>query len=43
MLEVLFAICEARGHSVEELMVVRDEKREKRGGFAQRIFWIGNE
>ena len=43
VLEVLFAICEARGHSVEELMVVRDEKREKRGGFAQRIFWIGNE
>ena len=43
VLEVLFAICEARGHSVEELMVVIDEKREKRGGFAQRIFWIGNE
>lgn len=43
VLEVLFAICEARGYSVEELMAVRDEKREKRGGFAQRIFWAGNE
>lgn len=43
VLEVLFAICEARGHSVEELMAVRDEKRERRGGFGQRIFWNGNE
>ena len=43
VLEVLFAICEARGHSVEELMDVRNEKREKRGGFEQKIFWSGNE
>ena len=43
VLEVLFAICEARGHSVEELMEVRDSKREKRGGFKQKIFWSGNE
>lgn len=43
VLEVLFAICEARGHSVEELMAVREEKREKRGGFEERIFWSGNE
>lgn len=43
VLEVLLAICEARGHSVEELMAVREEKRERRGGFVQRIFWIGNE
>lgn len=43
VLEVLFAICEARGHSVADLMAVRDEKREKRGGFAQKIFWNGNE
>ena len=43
VLEVLFAICEARGHSVEELMAVRAEKREKRGGFEERIFWSGNE
>ncbi|MGN0350124.1 MAG: nucleoside triphosphate pyrophosphohydrolase [Roseburia sp.] len=43
VLEVLFAICEARGHSVDELMQVRDSKRMKCGGFADRIFWIGNE
>lgn len=43
VLEVLFAICEARGHSVEELMKVRDAKREKRGGFEQKIFWSGIE
>ena len=43
VLEVLFAICEARGHSVEELMEVRGAKREKRGGFEERIFWSGNE
>ncbi len=42
VLEVLFAICEARGHSVEELMAVRNEKREERGGFEQKIFWSGN-
>ena len=43
VLEVLFAICEARGYSVEELMKVRNEKREARGGFEQKIFWSGNE
>lgn len=43
VLEVLLAICEACGHSVEELMAVREEKRQKRGGFEQKIFWDGNE
>ena len=43
VLEVLFAICEARGYSVDELMKVRDEKRENRGGFKEKIFWAGNE
>ena len=43
VLEVLFAICEARGHSVEELMEVRNNKREKRGGFEKKIFWSGND
>ena len=42
-LEVLFAICEARGYSVEELMQVREVKREQRGGFKERIYWVGNE
>ena len=43
VLEVLFAICEARGHSVEQLMEVRNEKRKARGGFEGKIFWSGNE
>ena len=43
VLEVLFAICEARGYSVEELMQVKESKREKRGGFKERIYWNGNE
>lgn len=43
VLEVLFAVCQARGYSVKELMAVRDAKREKRGGFEQKIFWSGNE
>lgn len=43
VIEVLFAICEARGHSVDELMEVRDKKREKRGGFRDKVYWEGNE
>lgn len=43
VLEVLLAICEARGHSVDELMEVRDKKREKRGGFRDKAYWEGNE
>lgn len=43
ILEVLLAICEARGHSVDELIEVRDKKREKRGGFRDKVYWDGNE
>ena len=43
ILEVLFAICEAKGYSIEELMQVRKNKMEKRGGFKNRIYWVGNE
>ena len=43
VLEVLFAICEGRGHTVEELTQVREAKREKRGGFKDRIYWVGDE
>ena len=38
VLEVLYAIAAARGHSVEELERVRAEKAEKRGGFLGRIY-----
>lgn len=43
VLEVLFAICEGRGHTVEELLQVRESKLEKRGGFKDKIYWVGNE
>ena len=42
VLEVLFAICEARGYSLEELMKVREAKREERGGFREKIYLVGN-
>ncbi|PHU41334.1 phosphoribosyl-ATP pyrophosphohydrolase [Pseudobutyrivibrio ruminis] len=42
VLEVLYAICEARGHSIEELEAVRKEKSDVRGAFKNRIYWDGN-
>lgn len=42
VLEVLFAICEGRGYSIEELMAIKQKKKEERGGFQKRIFWEGN-
>ena len=41
MLEVMYAIAAARGHSAEELETVRREKAEKRGSFEKRIFLEG--
>lgn len=38
VLEVLQAICVARGYSLEELDEVRARKEEERGAFAERIF-----
>ena len=38
MLEVMYAITEARGYSLEELENVRAGKAIKRGGFKDRIF-----
>ena len=40
---MLFAICEARRHSVDEFMEVRDKKREKSGRFRDKVYWEGNE
>ncbi|SDB07573.1 Predicted house-cleaning noncanonical NTP pyrophosphatase, all-alpha NTP-PPase (MazG) superfamily [Pseudobutyrivibrio sp. YE44] len=42
VLEVLFAICEARGHSIDELMAVKQKKQDARGAFKERIYWEGN-
>lgn len=38
VLEVLNAICIAKGYSLEELEALRKEKAEKRGGFEKKIF-----
>ena len=38
MLEVIYAIAEARGYSVAELEQVRAEKAAKRGGFKKHIY-----
>lgn len=38
VLEVLHAICVARGYPLEELEEVRARKAEERGGFWERIF-----
>lgn len=43
VLEVLFAICEGRGYSIDELMAVKKKKQDERGGFKKRIFWEGNQ
>ena len=40
MLEVLQAICVARGYSLEELDEVRVKKAEERGAFTERIFLV---
>lgn len=40
MLEVIHALAEANGVTVQELERIRVEKAEKRGGFKERIFLI---
>jgi predicted house-cleaning noncanonical NTP pyrophosphatase (MazG superfamily) len=38
VLEVLQAICIARGYTIEELETMRAKKANERGGFAEKIF-----
>lgn len=38
ILEVLQAICVARGYSLHELEAMRAKKADERGGFAEKIF-----
>lgn len=37
LLEVMYAVAEARGYSIEELERVRKAKAEKRGGFKKKL------
>ena len=43
ILEVVYALAEAGGHSREELLSVYEKKHETRGGFADRVFLISKE
>lgn len=38
LMEVIFAVAEARGYSIAELEQVRKKKANERGGFKQKIF-----
>ena len=40
LLEVILAAAQARGVSQEALFAIREEKRQKRGGFEQGIFLL---
>lgn len=40
ILEVVYALCEADGHTLEELTDAYVQKHEARGGFAERVFLI---
>ncbi len=43
VLEVIYALCEAKGHSVDELMMVYEKKHIERGGFSKRILLVRKE
>jgi predicted house-cleaning noncanonical NTP pyrophosphatase (MazG superfamily) len=42
-LEVIRALCVAKGHTLEELEVVRGQKAETRGGFQRRLCLVDGE
>ena len=43
VVEVIYAICEARGYTVEKLHAVREEKRRRRGGFEKKILLVSKD
>ena len=43
ILEVLYSIAEARGYSIEDLVKLKEEKRNKRGGFSKKIYLISKQ
>ena len=42
ILEVVYALAEAQGCSRKQLLAVYEKKNAARGGFAKRIYWMGN-
>ncbi|MCH5197320.1 MAG: nucleoside triphosphate pyrophosphohydrolase [Oscillospiraceae bacterium] len=43
ILEVVYALCKAKGHSTNELIKVYEKKHNERGGFSKRIFLLRKE
>lgn len=43
ILEVLDAICLARGYSIEDVLKVKTKKMQNRGGFDKRVYLVGFE
>ena len=43
VMEVIYALCEAKGHSVDELIKVYEKKHIERGGFSKRILLVRKE
>ena len=43
ILEVIYALAESQGASVQELLNVYEKKHNKRGGFSKKIFLIAKE
>lgn len=43
IMEVVYALCRADGHTVDELQALYREKHRARGGFDERIFLISKE
>lgn len=43
ILEVVYAICEAQGHTADELDKLRNKKSTERGGFSKKYFLVSKE
>lgn len=43
ILEVVYALCEAQGFTLEDLMNTYKKKHDERGGFSEKIFLVGEE
>lgn len=43
ILEVVYALCEAQGFTLGDLMNTYKKKHDERGGFSEKIFLVGEE
>jgi predicted house-cleaning noncanonical NTP pyrophosphatase (MazG superfamily) len=43
LIEVCFAAADSKGVGREQLLEIVRDKRERRGGFAERLIWYGND